>query len=221
MTRQGFNEMAPSAKQLVFVFMAATIVAVVVFLCGVLVGRGVPLNRSGDPFDLTGDLVRAEGQTGGSAALSPATAAGSADELTYARRLGGGDPVPETVGRAPQPAAEAPTEVQPVPEGAREAPSRSAPSAPAVASESGADRQGRQDSGFSVQVTALRGRDEATQIVQRLVAKGYPAYVVDPAPGAPAAVFRVRVGRSLSRQEAESVLHRLETEEQFKPWITR
>jgi cell division septation protein DedD len=72
-----------------------------------------------------------------------------------------------------------------------------------------------------VQVAALRGRPEADQIVQRLIEKGYDAYVVDPVPGAPAAVYRVRVGRSLARQDAEEMLRRLETQEQFKPWITR
>ena len=42
MASQASNDTTPNAKQLVFLFMAATVVAVVVFLCGVLVGRGVP-----------------------------------------------------------------------------------------------------------------------------------------------------------------------------------
>jgi cell division septation protein DedD len=45
--------------------------------------------------------------------------------------------------------------------------------------------------------------------------------VVEPAADAPAAVFRVRVGRYADRAEAEDILRRLEQEEQFKPWITR
>mgnify|MGYP001358707058 CR=1 FL=1 len=36
------SDPAPSAKQLVFLAIMATVVAVIVFLCGVLVGRGVP-----------------------------------------------------------------------------------------------------------------------------------------------------------------------------------
>ena len=36
-----FHEIQLSGKQLVFLFMATTIVAVVIFLCGVQVGRGV------------------------------------------------------------------------------------------------------------------------------------------------------------------------------------
>ena len=47
MANSGQTESAPSAKQLVFLAMVATAVAVIVFLCGVLVGRGVPLRRGG------------------------------------------------------------------------------------------------------------------------------------------------------------------------------
>ena len=56
--------------------------------------------------------------------------------------------------------------------------------------------------------------------MKRLAGKGYPAYVVAPATGAPA-VFRVRVGKFKERREAETVAARLQKEEQFKPWIVR
>ena len=39
-TDEGFREIQLNGKQLVFLFMAATVVSVVIFLCGVLVGRG-------------------------------------------------------------------------------------------------------------------------------------------------------------------------------------
>ena len=52
----------------------------------------------------------------------------------------------------------------------------------------------------------------------KLAGKGYPAYVVTPAKGAPS-VFRVRVGKFQERREADSVAARLQKEEQFKPWI--
>ena len=38
----GFHEIHLSGKQLVFLFMATTVVSIVIFLCGVQVGRGVP-----------------------------------------------------------------------------------------------------------------------------------------------------------------------------------
>jgi len=42
----GFHEIQLNGKQLVFQFMAATVVSVVIFLCGVLVGRGVRSERT-------------------------------------------------------------------------------------------------------------------------------------------------------------------------------
>jgi cell division protein FtsN len=42
----GFHEIQLNGKQLVFLFMAATVVSVVIFLCGVLVGRGVRAERT-------------------------------------------------------------------------------------------------------------------------------------------------------------------------------
>src|SRR5213594_3082824 len=44
---EGFHEIQLNGKQLVFLFMAATVVSVVIFLWGVLVGRGVRAERGG------------------------------------------------------------------------------------------------------------------------------------------------------------------------------
>jgi cell division septation protein DedD len=44
----GFREIQLNGKQLVFVFMAFTVVVVVIFLCGVLVGRGVRTARGSE-----------------------------------------------------------------------------------------------------------------------------------------------------------------------------
>ena len=72
---------------------------------------------------------------------------------------------------------------------------------------------------WAVQVAALNVRAEADAVAKRLASKGYAAYVVAPADGA--TVFRVRVGKFSSRDEAEPVKAKLEKEELFKPWITR
>ena len=45
MTDDGFHEIQLSGKQLVFLFMATTFVSILIFLCGVLVGRGVRSER--------------------------------------------------------------------------------------------------------------------------------------------------------------------------------
>jgi cell division septation protein DedD len=69
------------------------------------------------------------------------------------------------------------------------------------------------------EVSALRSDDEARTVAAELVAKGYPAVVVDPAPGAPRAVYRVRVGPYTDRSEANRVRDRLDTEEQFTSFV--
>ena len=58
----------------------------------------------------------------------------------------------------------------------------------------------------------------ANAIVRRLAAKGYPAFVLDPAPGSPV-IYRVQVGGYPDRDKAEQAARRLEKEEQFKPYV--
>jgi cell division septation protein DedD len=199
MSDETFHEIQLNGKQLVFLFMAGTVVAVVIFLCGVMVGRGVRAQRGAElaelsseaPTDPTADVAPVTSAPAGSEGTSPAMQ----EKLSYPERLGAQDPAPETLKeQSPQPAA-------PAPAGSSTAPR-----------ESGA--------GFTVQVAAVRERNEADTIVKRLTSKGYPAYVTTPAAGAPR-VYRVRVGTFDERRKAEAVAGRLEKEEQFKPWITR
>jgi cell division septation protein DedD len=76
-------------------------------------------------------------------------------------------------------------------------------------------------SGFVLQISALNERAPAELIAKRLSAKGYAAYVMAPAAGAPARMYRVRIGKFKTRREAEATAAKVEKEEQIKPWITR
>ena len=64
------------------------------------------------------------------------------------------------------------------------------------------------------------GPAEADAIAERLQSRGYKAYVVAPAAGGQV-IYKVRVGVNMQRQEADEVMRRLQSEEKFKPWITR
>jgi DedD protein len=245
----GFHEIQLNGKQLVFLFMAATVVSVVIFLCGVLVGRGVrtgrglPENATPAVADLRPADVTGSVDTPPPAAEDPTTAAPppAVDELSYFNRLERSGPAPED-SKITEPAA-APVSAKaadPVPDAAPQAkpasakpasapaPSKPAPSRPAsseptppVAAQAAAPAPGAASgSGFTLQVAALKDRGEANAMAEKLTAKGYVAYVVPPAAGAPQ-VFRVRVGRYATRGEAESMATRLQREEQFTPWITR
>jgi len=227
----GFHEIQLNGKQLVFLFMAGTVVAVVIFLCGVLVGRGVKTEKGPQAGEIAG-LGATEGvePAGAAVAQEPASqvpptsvtdpaaapAPPPADELTYFNRLEKQAPPVENLKAAPErpaPAPEKPASTSSAPQVASPAPS----AVPAAASKLPAEPAG---AGFAVQVAAVRGRGEAEAIVKRLAGRGYAAYVLSPASGSPS-VFRVRVGKFKTHKEAEVVAGRLQKEEQFKPWITR
>jgi cell division septation protein DedD len=241
LNEDGFHEIQLSGKQLVFLFMATTIVAVVIFLCGVQVGRGVRNDRVQDnsdaiaaaapaptPTSSSSTAQPAAGSSGQPAAEPPAPAQEPDDELSYAKRLQG-DSAPQEQLKTEPAAPQTDTAVsRRSPEGAKAEPQsrRSAegakadaktpspaPSAPALETKSQP-----QPGNWVVQVHALKDRAAATKIAQGLAAKGYPAFVLDPEPGSPA-IYRVQVGRYGDRREAEQVAHRLEKDEQYKPII--
>ncbi len=242
---EGFHEIQLNGKQLVFLFMAATVVSVVIFLCGVLVGRGVRAQTGGVADNAPTSTV-AETTPTQAPIPAPAPAAGSdpttvtapppaADELSYFTRLEKSNAPPEQLKPSPEknaapversastppPAAAAPrTLPAPPPASAKEparAPAPAIAPPPVAAAPSSAEPAGQ---GFAVQIAALNVRSEADAIAKRLSSKGYTAYVLAPANGTPS-VFRVRVGKFNTRREAETVAAKLQKEEQFKPWVTR
>jgi len=238
MSDDGFHEIQLDGKQLVFLFMAATVVAVVIFLCGVMVGRGVPI-RAAAPIDspeqaALDPTASLQGVSVTQAIANDDNAPVAAQEtLTYPTLLEDPNPPFETlepaepaplltaraatpkpiVAPSPKPAAPAAAAAgTPKPVTAAPKPAAAAPrSAPVRAP---LDEPG--GNGFVVQVAAVRQRAEADTIARRLSGKGYPAFVT-----VAGANFRVRVGKFNDRREAQTVAARLEREEQFKPWITR
>jgi DedD protein len=225
----GFREIQLNGKQLAFLFMAATVVSVVIFLCGVLVGRGVrtePGGSAADPAALGGPPGDASVPAVGPAPAAsvpvgadPTTAAPppAVEDLSYFNRLEKPDTSPEELKAPSSQPPGAPADSVRTAEAPSAAPRTSEP-ASRTADAAPADPAGPQ--GYSLQVAALRERAEADAIANRLLSKGYAAYVLAPGDGTPP-VFRVRVGTFKTRREAESVAAKLEKEEQFKPWITR
>lgn len=235
---EGLHEIQLNGKQLVFLFMASTVVAVVIFLCGVMVGRGVRAQRPA----LEAAVEAAADPTSGATPavpLAPAAAVTSnapvaaQETLTYPSRLEGQEPVAETLrpgaGRREPGAAvrdsrfakSAPA-VAAKPAVTKREPARSIAPAPdlnaAAAPGTGSGEPG--GNGFVVQVAAVNDRREAETIATRLAGRGYPSFVTTPPKGA-ARMFRVRVGKYSTRGEAEAIAARLQKEDQFKPWITR
>ena len=235
MADEGFREIQLDGKQLVFLFMAATVVSVVVFLLGVMVGRNVRLPApavaaaSTDPsLDPTADPTDIVQSTSG-ASTAERIPLSAQETLTYAERLEAPEPVRETLA---DPIARTPArESEPRPERVSEERAASAPKAPAavparvpartseppVQNASFTEPPGN---GYVVQVLAAVKREEAESLARRLTAKGYPTFVSVGDAKVPAK-FRVRVGKYSDKREADAIFRRLEQEERFKPWLTR
>jgi cell division septation protein DedD len=207
-----YYEVQLNNKQLVFFFMAALAIAVVVFLCGVMVGRGV---RDATLAVAQNDIV-----TGTLPKWSPAPRVAAArPELDYTPRLES-DEVPKRLepvrSESPEDAARSATG-----ELAKAAPPSVPKGEPAAAPPPASKRTsllGSESGPFTIQVVALKTEDAALSLLSRLRGKNYRAYLEE---GTDAGLHRVRVGRFQTRAEAETVLAKLRDEEKFRPYITQ
>jgi cell division protein FtsN len=220
LTDDGFHEIQLSGKQLVALFMAATVVLVSTFLCGVQIGRNI---RGGDRgIAADGSDASAAAAAAPPPASTPTEAAPSSgppaaeppapaqdDELSYAKRLQQADPA------ASEKLPATPPEPAPAPVTPRPAETKTAaPAQPPIVATQPVGRPGA----WIVQLSANKDRGQAASVARDLVAKGYPAFVLDPAPGAPA-IYRVQVGGYPDRDAADEAARRLEREEHFKPYV--
>jgi hypothetical protein len=240
MSDEGFHEIQLNGKQLVFLFMAATVVSVVIFLLGVMVGRGVPTARA-QAVESTDDVLvdpTAEVQAPAAAPSSDRMPVTAQESLTYAQRLAAPTPSQDPIRDIPAPSVEPPppavreraapapvnerlpAAVPPPPQSVR---AGSAP--PATREQVAAVQKPQPSAGFAepagdghvVQVGAYP-RETAETIARRLASKGYPVFIAP----RPQGLFAVRVGKYRDRREAETVAGRLEQQEQFnRPWVTR
>ncbi len=111
----GFHEIHLSGKQLVFLFMATTVVSIVIFLCGVQVGRGVPAERVQEGLaDPLAAASVAPAATPPAAALAPPDEApappSEAEGLSYKDRLAGDAAPRESLRPAAEPPAPPPAQ---------------------------------------------------------------------------------------------------------------
>ena len=229
----GFHEIQLSGKQLVFLFMATTVVSVVIFLCGVLVGRGV----RGEPVSADGAAPPIS--TGGPSAVGESAGAAAADR----RRRRAREHRLELYRAARRRTSRSTRSSRAVGQRRRATPLRAGAADTAAGrgpgcSEGGAQpRRRRRDNGcrpaaadaakpkagvWAVQVVALTDRAAAIG--------GRPAAEQQGLSGVPRAAavrrrgadYKVQVGRFEDRAEAEQVVAgRLKKEEQFQPWILR
>ena len=236
-TDDGFHEIQLSGKQLVFLFMLASSLAVAIFLCGVQVGRNVrsdrvsvgeatdalaSANATADPTPASTPSQPAASSSGPPASEPPAPAAEPDDELSYAKRLQAESTPTEKL--KPSADAPAPPKNQPAPKTQQAKaqdppkpqqtarPAETTKGSPAAVASTG--RAGQ----WIVQVISLQDRAAAARMATQLSGKGYPAFVLDPSPGAPR-IFRVQVGGYSDKNDAEQTARRLERDEHLKPLV--
>jgi cell division septation protein DedD len=246
-----FHEIQLNGKQLVFLFMAATVVSVVIFLCGVLVGRGVRAERGGTVAEAALGVAAAETmpQRPGSAPAPVPTPAGSdptvvapppaADDLSYFNRLEKPNQSADDLKPAPA-APKAPAKAPDKPEASAAAkpektaavkPEKALPAEPRATASPAPKEPGRAQVADTVapepSVPGFTVQIAALNIrteaeaIAKRLSSRGYAAYVIPPASGTPAVFRVRVGKFGTRREAETVAARLQKEEQFKPWITR
>jgi hypothetical protein len=222
MTDDGFHEIQLSGKQLVFLFIVTTTVIVVVFLCGVKVGRGARDAQVDQAEHVNAAApVTQPAPVVAPPATEPPTPVAD-DDLSYHKRLQGEGTPRETLKReepktepapAPKPTA---TAAAPVPTPV--ATSEQVPARLAVADDLPTSAHAGT---WAVQVIATRDRAIAGTVLKKLAAKGYPAFLVNPSANATPPWYKVQVGRYKDRGEAEKVSLRIKKEEQYNSWITR
>ena len=193
-----YYEVQLNNKQLIFFFMATLAIAVVVFLCGVMVGRGV---RDATLATVSNDIAAGTLTPSAEKTQLSTDKSKPKPKLDYPDRLETGSvqnklesvksESPETTLRKTQP---------------KPAPVRRAVTL------------GGSQGAFAVQVVALKTEDAARSLLSRLQNKNYRAYLEA---GGEAGLHRVRVGRFSTRAEAEKVVQKLRDEERFKPYITQ
>jgi DedD protein len=234
MTDQEYREIQLSGKQIVFLFMSLVVVAVVIFLLGVSVGRGVrsPGAETAQGAAPTGTIA--------TVATPPPTQTAPGD-LKYHSMLQGGSgqagSSTATPPADPPPSSNPPPQTDPVPTEppppASPPPPTSGRAAGAAEPPAGAPARGTtppsatpaapppKTGGWMVQVGAFRSRENAESLVAQLKKKGYPATIVRSS-AAPTAPHHVRVGPYADRPEAERAAAVLAKEQGVsKPSVTR
>ena len=229
MSDQSFHEIQLSGKQLVFLFMCAVVLTVVVFLFGVSVGREVrsPSTQMASLAAPTDTVVPAE---------APPPTQTAPNELSYAQALQGREGEDPSKITPPAPASEEPPAAAPPQKSEKSAPvptkkpdtppasaPADAPPAPTPKAPPAHDTARKPVpalGGFFVQVEAFSANEIADKEVAKLRGKGYPAFVFSESANTPGTRFKVRVGPYSARLEADQMLKNL-AKEGYKPFLVK
>lgn len=186
----------------VFLIAGAFILALVTFVCGVRLGKSLSDLKRGEDF----------------AAATAARDARSPEALEKAPEKGKKAALqnPKTEELPPPARVETPSPPRAGDAAAEKLPPPAAGAGPAEATKAPVAPKGK----LTLQVAALNNFDEARDLVQRLKAKGYEAYLITGTAAAKGTWYRIRVGHFSSLPEARQFAVAFEKKEKMKTIIT-
>ncbi|MFZ0960652.1 MAG: SPOR domain-containing protein [Terriglobia bacterium] len=207
------EERSHSARYLILIFLVCVATCAVFFSLGFVVGynehasRSVPSTEVVTAPPVIPPTINPPAESSSSTSPETATGRAAAAPDTGTAPSGGAEsnsPLP-----APKPSEVAPPVQQP-PAAAKPASNPPSPPTPDA---------GEVGEGITLQVAALRTKQDAEALVDILKGRGYPVFLVTPEYAhADDNLFRVQVGPFKTRDDADKVRNKL-SQEGFKPFI--
>lgn len=234
---KSYYEIQLDNKQLILVFLAGVTVCVLVFVLGVMVGKGkkeaemASVSRTEAPVKPQQDLSQPQDvQTASEGDSTPREKGLRKNKKEKLVAQGTEQPAPEPAkggGMVYDDLDKTDTEAPLTP---RPAPSTKPTSAdtlkdvasktqePATVTEP-ADTSSKNGTRYTVQVMATGSKDKAEQQLNYLKSKGYTAFMSEETTGSGASVFKVRVGKFSDSDSAKKIATRLKEDLKLETWV--
>jgi cell division septation protein DedD len=204
------REIQLTSKQLVFVFMSTVLVAVVVFLLGVWVGRGIGVDSlvASEVTEATVSSPTTKAVPSGTDGAPKSSDSASQPPLDYPKTLQGSGGSPNAAGgNQAQPPAPVPSPppatITPAPPAAAQAPP---PAPPPERPQPQAKPSTDTAESWVVQLGAFSEKGRADKVATEYRGKGYPVTVT------PGRTFRVWIGPYPTKAAADQIAARLRKE---------
>jgi len=217
-------EVSLDSRQVFFLFFGGAVIACLVFVLGVMVGKRL------ESRERVAHRAATSAQVDPLAALdelgADEQAEGKGDDLAFAAALAA-DAKKST---APAPAAAPTPPLKPAPAPAAPAPAAAAPTPPA-AKEPAKDKESKETkepnggkekkSKFTLQISSFQERAEADALIARLSGSGYKPYLVMSNVPDKGVFFRVRIGDYSARSDALSAKDDFEKKQHLIAYVTK
>ncbi len=216
-------EITLEGRQVFYLFFGGAVIASLVFVLGVMVGKRVEARAH------VGDTAGTTAASDPLAALDELGAEPGGAGLTYAEELT--RPLPAVAPPPPVPVAEPRTEPEAKAE-ARAEPKADAKRAPEPKADADAKSAGDGDTEaeakpeadkrkYTLQLSSFRDRAEAEQFMAQVSSAGYRPYITEAAVDGKGTWYRVRLGSYASYDEALEAKGKFETAQKMIAYVTR